>query len=151
MEIKTIIPTEYTPFDEIILCSNKLLKVNKIIDDKGFIPLFIGQDKKNKKPNIWLQTKTKEGFIQLIDKNKPLINIIELNEYTNGNQMDVILKNQNEKHIIIQIENIEGIPSITKLDLRTLGYNIYGDDKILHIGDMKMSGNSFQVDTFIGM
>ncbi len=72
----TQIPVEYIPYNEIILCSNKLISVKKIVDDKGFIPILIGQDKKTKRPLIWLNAKTKEGVIQLIDKNRPLINVI---------------------------------------------------------------------------
>lgn len=151
MENKTQIPTEYTPFDEIILCGNRLLNVKKLVDDKGFIPIFIGENKKTRKPQIWLNAKTKDGVIQLIDKNRPLINLIEVNEYSNDNQIDVIFNNQGEKHIILQIENLGDIPSITKLDLRTIGYNIYGDEKTLHIGSNLMTENSFQADTLIGV
>lgn len=151
MENKTKIPTEYTPFDEIILCGNRLLNVKKIVDDKGFIPIFIGENKRTKRPQVWLNAKTKDGVIQLIDKNRPLINLIELNEYSNDNQMDVILNNQGEKHIILQIENIGATPSVTKFDLRTIGYNIYGDENTLHIGGNQMTHNSFQADTLIGV
>ena len=149
MANKTQIPREYTPFDEIILCGNTLLYVEKIIDDKGFIPLFIGEDKKSKRPQIWLNAKTKDGVIQLLEKNRPLINLIELNEYTNENQIDVILNNAGEKHIILQIENIGEIPTITKLDLRTIGYNVYGDENTLHIGGSEMTNNSFHTETLI--
>lgn len=151
MENKTQIPVEYTPFDEIILCSNRLISVKNIIDDKGFIPILIGEDKKTKRPLIWLNAKTKDGVIQLIDKSSPLINIIELNDYSNDNQINVILNNQGDKHIILQIENLDGIPEITKLDLRTLGYNIYGDKNTLNIGGSQMQNNSFQVESLIGM
>lgn len=151
MENKTQIPTEYNPFDEIILCGNRLLKVKKIVDDKGFIPILIGENKKTKRPQIWLNAKTKDGVIQLIDKNRPLINLIEFNDYSNDNQIDVILNNQGEKHIILQIENLGEIPSITKFDLRTIGYNIYGDENTLHIGGSQMTKNSFQADTLIGV
>lgn len=151
MENKTQIPVEYTPFDEIILCGNRLLKVKKIVDDKGFIPILIGENKKTKRPQIWLNAKTKEGVIQLIDKSRPLINLIDLNDYTNDNQIDVILNNQGEKHIILQIENLDKIPSITKFDLRTIGYDIYGDENTLHIGKSEMSNNSFQAETLIGV
>jgi hypothetical protein len=151
MELKTQIPTEYTPFDEIILCGNRLIKVKKIVDDKGFIPILIGENKKTKRPQIWLNAKTNEGVIQLIDKSRPLINLIDLNDYTNDNQIDVILNNQGEKHIILQIENLDNVPSITKFDLRTMGYNIYGDKNTLHIGESEMTNNSFQTETLIGM
>jgi len=151
MENKTLIPTEYTPFDEIILCGNKLIKVKKIVDDKGFIPILIGENKKTKRPQIWLNAKTKDGVIQLIDKNRPLINLIEFNEYSNENQIDVILNNQGEKHIILQIESIGEIPSITKFDLRTIGYNIFGDERALNIGGSQMKNSSFQSETLIGV
>lgn len=152
METKTKIPTDYTPFDELMLCGNKLIGVKKIIDDKGFIPILIGKNKKTKRPQIWLNAKTKDGIIQLIDKDRPLINIIDLNDYTNDNQIDIILNNQGEKHIILQIENLDDIPSVTKFDLRTIGYNIYGDAQVLHIGGGgQMRNNSFQVETLIGM
>ena len=151
MENKTQIPVEYIPFNEIVLCSNRLISVKKLVDDKGFIPILIGEDKKTKRPLIWLNAKTKDGVIQLIDKSRPLINVIDLNDYSNDNQIDVILNNQGDKHIILQIENLDNIPSITKLDLRTLGYNIYGDENGLQIGGNLMQNNSFQVDTLIGM
>lgn len=147
----TQIPVEYQAYGEIILCSNRLINVKKIVDDKGFIPILIGQDKRTKRPLIWLNAKTKDGVIQLIDKSRPLINIIDLNDYSNDNQIDVILNNQGDKHIIVQIENLDATPSITKLDLRTLGYNIYGDENALNIGGSTMQQNSFQVDTLIGV
>ena len=151
MENKTQIPIEYTPFEEIILCGNRLIEVKKIIDDKGFIPILIGENKITKRPQIWLNAKTKDGVIQLIDKNRPLISLIEVNEYSNENQIDVILNNQGEKHIILQIENKGEIPSITKFDLRTIGYDIVGDENALHIGSNQMVNNSFQADTLIGI
>nr|WP_297787958.1 hypothetical protein [uncultured Allomuricauda sp.] len=151
MENKTQIPTEYTPYEEIVLCGNRLINVKKIVDDKGFIPILIGENKKTKRPLIWLNAKTKDGVIQLIDKSRPLINVIELNDYSNDSQIDVILDNQGDKHIILQIENLEGTPSVTKLDLRTLGYNIFGDENALNIGGNTMQQNSFQVETLIGI
>ncbi len=147
MKNKRQFPAEYTPFDEIILCSNKLNRVQAIIDDNGFFPILIGENKENKKPEIWLNTKTKEGILKLIDKNTSLINLIEINEHLNEDRIDVILNDQGKKQILLQIENFGILPTITKFDLRPIGYNIHGDEKVLCIGTNEMSNSSFHAET----
>lgn len=149
MQNKENIPEKYIPYDKIILCGNTLIKVIKIIDDKGFVPIFIGKDETNNRPKIWLNAKSKDGVIQLVDENKPLINIVTVNIYKNENQMDVIINNQGEKHILLQIEKLNEVPKITKFDLRTIGYNIYGNELNLNIGQSKMTGSTFQTETLI--
>lgn len=145
----TQIPAGYKPYEEIILCGNRLINVNKIFDDNGFIPILIGEDKAKKRPLIWLNAKTKDGVINLIDKSRSLINIIYINDYKNDNQIDVILNDQGEKHIIVQIENLDSIPSITKLDLRTMGYNIYGNENTLNVGGSTLNIGASHVNTLI--
>lgn len=143
------LPADYAPYSKLILCGNTLLNVGKIIDDNGFNPLLIGENKKNNSPLVWLKSRSNNGFIYLINKSKPLVNIISVNNYSNDKQLDVILENKGEKFILLQIEYCKEIPSVTKVDLRPIGYNFYGDEDSLHIGTSTMSGNTFQADTLI--
>lgn len=148
MKNKEQLPEEYQPYDSIVLCGNTLVKVQKIIDDKGFIPLLIGKGKDGT-PLVWLKAKTKDGFIDLVDKNIGLINIVSVNIYENENQLDIIINNQGKKYIVLQIEDLNSEPKITKLDLRTIGYNILGDQNELKIGNTIMTGSQFQAQTLI--
>lgn len=150
MKNKEQLPKDYRPFETIVLCGNTLINVEKIIDDKGFTPILIGKDENNP-PLIWLKAKTKTGTIELIRKNKALLNIISVNIYKNEKQMDVILNNSGEKHIVLQIENIYEFPVISKFDLRTIGYAVYGDKNELKIGNSFMVNSLFQAKNLIGM
>lgn len=147
-QITTQIPTDYTPYDQLEICSNMLIGVKKIIDDHGFIPILIGRADTNK-PLIWLRTKTRDGQLELVEKNNPLLNTIAVNFYKNDNSLDIILNDRGEKYLILQMEDITDTPRVTRIDLRTLGYNIHGGEEGLMLGNKSVYKNQFQVETLV--
>lgn len=144
------IPLDYKRYDKIIFCSNTLIEVERIIDDKGFTPILIG--KGTNKPKIWINTKTNNGNIELVRNSVPIVNEIEVNYYENDNTMTINLKMNGSKNLILQVEKLNTTPEVTKFDLRTLGYNIYGDSEKLNVGGATISGNTMSnLGVFIGV
>ena len=150
IEIKPSIPENFKNYEELLLSGNMLLDVKTIVDDKGFIPLLIRKDENNQ-PLIWLKTKSKNEVIDLVDGNKSLINVIDVNLYKNKKSMDVVLNDNGEKYLLLEIDFKNNIPNITNIDLRQLGYNIYGDEESLNIGTLEIKNNTYQTETMIGV
>lgn len=150
MQTSRTMPEDFKNYEELVLSGNILVDVKTIVDDKGFIPLLIRKGENNQ-PLIWLKAKSKDGEIDLVEKNRSLINVIEVNLYKNKKSMDVVLNHNGDKYLLLEIDYKENIPSITNIDLRQLGYDIYGDDDSLTIGSSKMENNTFHTETMIGV
>jgi len=150
MVTETQIPKDFKNYEQLILSGNTLLNVKTIVDDKGFIPLLIGKDE-NHNPLIWLKTKSGNGEVALVKRNESLINIIDVNVYKNEKSLNVVLNDKGEKYLLLEIDYKSNIPNITKIDLRQIGYNIYGDETGLNIGSSLIKKNTFHTDIMIGV
>lgn len=138
---KLPLPEGYIPFGELIICSNHLINVKVPIEFKNNIPLLIG---KGDVPLIWLSapiTKEGEDWREIVIKNKSMdekITVISSEE----NKLITI---KADNYTIIQvIKHSDEKAEVIMLDLRPLGFNIYGDANILHFGTNKFINNSFK-------
>lgn len=142
--------TQIENYPIIYFCSNKLIEVNNIINDNGIFPIEIKKDQ-NHKPLISLTINHKGEPITVVKNNKILYSSFSVNKYLNDSKIEVLFSNVEGKYIIMELI-IEGdIPHINKFDLKPLGYNIYGDENGLNIGEMTLANNSFQSNTFINI
>jgi hypothetical protein len=132
------LPAEYIPFSELIVCSNKLVNVSAIISIGVGIPMLIGQ---GQRPLLWIEMPTKEsGFQPLIQANRSLHPLIKVME-TEANAVAVYAK---DVLIIKAISLTETKGDISRLDLRPLGLDIYGDENYLQIGKTQLKNNTFE-------
>lgn len=135
------LPEGYIPFEELIICSNRLINVKVPIEFKKNIPLLIG---KGDVPLVWLSVPTsKEAkeWKEIVIKNKSKdkrTSIISSKE----NKLTTILV---DNYIIIRIvKHSDEKAEVVNLDLRPLGFNIRGDANIFYMGTNRFVNNSFK-------
>lgn len=138
---KPQLPEGYIPFGELIICSNHLINVKVLIEFKNNIPLLIG---KGDVPLIWLSAPiTKEGkdWREIVIKNKPMDEKITI-IHSEANKSITI--KDGDKTIIQVIKHSDEKAEVIMLDLKPLGFNIYGNSNVLHFGTNKFINNSFK-------
>lgn len=134
----------FEPYDRIKVCGN-IIGVRYLIDIRGFYPIIIG---KADKPEIWLYTKINNVVVPVVEKNiakTPQIKVYMDHVSINLKVFDI--GNNKWIDIINLIYNGIDMPTINILDLRPLGFEIYGDDECLNLGKCKMKGNTV-IDSF---
>lgn len=134
----------------IIFCSNKLIEVSNIIDDKGTFPIEIKKDHNNK-PIISITANNNGEPIKVIENNKILFSAIKVNKYLNDSKIEVVLNSSQGKYIIMEFIMENNSPNVNKFDLKPFGYNIYGDEKGLIVGGTTLQNNTFKTNTFISI
>lgn len=138
---KPQLPEDYIPFGELIICSNHLISVKVPIEFKNNIPLLIG---KGDVPLIWLSapiTKEEKDWRKIVIKNKPMDKKITV--IPSEAHKSITIK-AGDKTIIQVIRHSDEKAEVIMLDLKPLGFNIYGDANILHFGTNKFINNSFE-------
>lgn len=142
------LPGGYTPFDELIVCSNKLIKGTRPFEIEGKTPLLVGKDKG---PLIWLYLPTSKGtpeWSQLVTANKSLNSNIKVN-ITDEIRVNVTAGFHAIIDVILQSPETA---EILQLDLRPFGLDIHGDTQSLYIAKSRFSHNTFQnVNVMIGI
>lgn len=132
------LPKGYEPYSILSLCSNKLLNGTKIIAVKDILPLLIG---KGAKPQIWLQalqSPQSKKYILLVDASisrHPLVRVEEV-----GRQIIVKINGGT----VLRVEQTADDQAIvSELDLRSIGFNVYGGMSELSVGGMTFIGSTF--------
>ena len=134
------LPIDYVAFAELIVCSNRLVKVLAPFSIGGKVPLLVG---KGPEPVIWLNmrsTKVASGWLPLVRANRSLHPDVKVDK-TKNRRVSVLAK---DSLIIDVLLHTEDSAEIEQLDLRPLGLNIYGDSNSLYIGTNQLSHNTFQ-------
>ncbi len=142
------LPDSYTAYNTLFFCSNTFINLNQIINDNGFFPLLIG---KGEFPRIWLYMKNNNNEpIALVRDNISSLSQVKVNFYQIEKRISVEIFSMNDYIKILDIRLTNNTPNITNLDLRPIGYKIYGDSNSLNIGEGKYVNNVFQgMDTLI--
>ncbi len=132
----------YKPYETIVFCNNTFNNITYLIDDNGVFPLLIG---KGEFPRIWLYTRNNNNPIALVRDNISISAQVKVNIYQEERRMTIELFDMKDKYLnILEIVLKEGIPNLKRLDMRPIGYNIYGDSESLNIGNSKFANNVFQ-------
>ena len=132
------LPKGYSPYQTLTLCSNKLIGGTKVVAVGKVLPLLIG---KGAKPQIWIQAlefpKSKK-YILLVDASisrHPLVRVEEL-----GTQIVVKVNGG----VVLRVEQTgDDQAVVAELDLRSLGFNVYGGMLELNVGNMSFSNSTF--------
>ena len=136
------IPDVYKPYETIVFCSNTFKNLSYIIDDNGVIPILIG---KGEFPRIWLYARSENKPIALVRDNISILPQVKVNFYQVEKRMTIELFDMKDDYIkILEILLNNGIPTLKKLDMRPIGYNIFGDTESLNVGNSKYVNNVFQ-------
>jgi len=143
------LPSEYIPFDELVICSNKFINGKIPIKIKNEMPLLVG---KGDIPLIWLSapvTKDGKNWDLIVEKNKAKINKISVIPSAEDRTTKISLSGIS---IIQVIKTSETKAEIIELDLRPLGLNFHGDRQGFYIGTNLLSNNEFNnVPTMINI
>lgn len=131
------LPENYTPYDTLLVCSNKISGGAKIASIDGIYPLLIG---KGKRPLIWLQAivdsksrKFEEIITESVSKH-PLVNLFD-----DGSSIHV--KVSGEKILSLRLKE-SNVAEVHFLDLRPIGLDIHGNKNSLQVGFASFSNSS---------
>ncbi|TVP12696.1 hypothetical protein [Shewanella sp. KCT] len=147
MKTEVTLPDGYVPFGLLKVCSNTLKNGRIPISISGDQPFLVGR---GKKPRVWVN----QLALNEVGKTKPLVrDNLTLHPQISVDELDneVVIKADNEVLIhVVKVTDDEA--HIIKLDLRTIGIQIYGDQSELHVVNQTLSNNEFvNVDCMIGV
>jgi len=134
------LPSDYNAFDELVVCSNKLVNVLVPVTVSGKVPFLVG---KGPEPLIWLNMPSKaatSAWQPLVRANLSLHRDIKIVRPKKAS-VQVFVKGSLVIQVIAHsVTNAE----IERLDLRPVGLNIHGDTTGLYVGNNELKGNTFQ-------
>lgn len=152
---KTKLPINYTPYEELNVCTNTLINGKVPIEIEGHIPFLIG---KGEIPQVWLSVPGPKGeWIDLIVSNKRAEIkskkfkqfLLTIEESAEDKRIDISMWKTN---ILSVIQEAENKAVVTSLDLRPFNLLISGGNEGLHIGGQLLRGNTMSnVHTMIGI
>ena len=137
MITKNTLPEEYHPYGRLTLCSNLLIGGGHLIQVGEVLPLLVGN---GETPKVWLQVPADPAgkqFIQMVVASVAthpavLVSVI-------GGILCVSAGGKK----VLQVRGIGPNEAVVELlDLRPVGFNIFGDTNGLSAGGMQMSGNT---------
>lgn len=142
-----VLPESYAPTEDIIFCGNNISNYQFLIEDNGFHPILIGR---GEIPRIWLFAKSEyDEIIALIDDSVSVVNQIKVDIQNSKKRIEI--KDIPSGTMVLKLEYNE-VLKINEIDLRTIGYNIFGKESQLMVGDTTIIGNTFNnVKTIIGL
>ena len=132
------LPNEFVAFEELRFCSNTLQNCEIPIAIDGRPILLVG---KGEQPQIWLwglvDQKTKE-LVQIVSSNSVRVFTAPIKVESENDSTCVKL---NDTIIIKAVKLSDENAAIEQIDMRPLGFNIYGNSSTLNVGTNVMVGN----------
>jgi hypothetical protein len=141
--INQSLPQEYKPYHNITFCGNTFKNLKYLIDDNGFIPLLIGM---GDIPRLWIYTKKELNAVVVVQDSVAILPVIRVDIFSNEKKLSVEFTQvpgaTNTK--IFEMDFSAEIPVVKLIDLRPVGYNVFGDSTALNIGEQKYQGHMFE-------
>lgn len=143
--IKT--PPDYTPFQKVNICGNRLENIPYILDVGGNYPILIGR---GVIPYVWIyapQDPTGQRWTAVVERSSGIFPGITV-ENPQDRYTKTIVK-MDEKVLIEIIKKSDEEIEIPFIDLRPISLNIHGNREGLNVGGNKLTrnvmsgGNSF--------
>lgn len=132
------LPSNYEPYKILDFCSNKIIGVNHILEIGGVLPLLIGV---GKVPRVWLQgvsEPNQHAFTTIVADSKSIHPAAKV--LIKGDVIVVSLKDVT----ILKVEAKNSQQAkVSKIDLRPLGLNVFGDQEKLNMGNMQFCNSIF--------
>ncbi|MCA9498240.1 MAG: hypothetical protein MRJ67_13670 [Nitrospirales bacterium] len=131
------LPTEFTPYKQLEIATNKLVDGVALVSINGFIPVLIGR---GETPEIWVTIPADQQgkeWRPIVSKNMSLLDVITV--MAKENMIGVALVDE----IVLEVKEItrESV-EITKCNLRPFGINVFLEDDCLKIMTNRYSGNT---------
>ena len=128
----TELPKDYEPFRTLIVCSNVLVGGQYILTVGTFPVLLIG---KGVFPLVWCSIPVNEDrskWVYVIERNSPTRDALRI-EFADENREIIICLSDTQE--ILRVRKIdEKQAEVDALDLRPLGFDVYGDKHQLRVG-----------------
>jgi len=136
--MNTKFPPEFTPYKELIVCSNKFIDGQVPIEVNNYNILLVG---KGEHPLVWISTFTSP-------KSKLLIHLVDKNQSIQQGFEVILPKNETiitfNKIILLHVrQNSEENAEIIEIDFRPIGLVIHGDNNGLFVGTNQLVNNIF--------
>lgn len=148
MIFKTDLPKDYIPYESLNFCSNLLQNCKFLISIGDRLPILISS---GDSPSIWLSMivdPKKKHYQDLVIASESKHPFIKVNS-SKDNEITIYAKGQLILKVIAENRNSA---SIQQIDLRRVGFNIFGDENSLSVGGNTFSSNTFRnVETMIGL
>jgi hypothetical protein len=147
MRTKGKLPKEYSPFQELIICSNRFTDGVVPLEVNKNVVLLVGQ---GDHPSIWLS-------VPRPSKSDEQVHIVKNNQALHGEFVITFLKDTTVvslgKTVLLRAEKLSDQKAeVTEMDFRPIGLNIYGDKNGLYVGTNLLAGNTFvNVHTMIAI
>lgn len=140
-------PSEYQKLDRLNICSNVLIGAGAIVKIGELEPILIGEGLNF--PAIWLKARTNEGdWVSVVERSISLNSQVRVINVLGTCTTEITT----DETIILKARQQGAECFIDQLDLRPLGFNMYGSSQFLKVGESEFIGNTFQgVGTFIGI
>lgn len=137
------LPQEYKQYPTINFCGNTFKGLNYLIDDNGFIPFLVGN---GVIPRVWIYTKKDNNAIAVVRDSVAVFPVIKIDIFNRDKKLIINLTRMpNLEDIkIFEIDFSNQIPIVNQIDLRPIGYYVFGDKYELNIGQQKYQGNIFE-------
>ena len=133
-----LLPSQYTPFDEIEIGTNRLINVKVLFEINGHVPLLIGS---GDIPRIWLSVPADpkgETWQPLVRDNKSFHPKVIVQKGQDTLVIDtpdgIVLKVRKES---------DGIAKVQSINLRPFAISIYGDETSLKVYNSDLVRNVF--------
>ena len=140
--INQTLPSEYKQYSSIYFCGNTFNNLKYLIDDNGFIPFLIGV---GEIPRLWLYVKKENNSLVVVRDNIAILPTVKVDVFSKDKKLKVELSHipNVEDMKIFEIDFSGSIPNVNHIDLRPIGYNIFGDKTELTIGVNKFKNRIF--------
>jgi hypothetical protein len=131
------LPENYQPYESLTICSNTLLGGGHVVAVGEVLPIVIG---KGTKPQIWLQAMSapnSKEFVSIIESSvskHPAVEVIE-------EEGAIVVTIQGSKVLVVKADS-EKSATVSQLDLRPIGLNLFGNKSSLTAGGSHLSGNT---------
>jgi hypothetical protein len=137
MITKSTLPEAYRPYDRLTLCSNFVIGGGHLIQVGEVLPLLVGC---GEVPQVWLQAPTDRAgkeFVKLVVASVAAHPAVLVN--VDGGVLSVSAGGKK----VLQVRAVRPDEAVVDiLDLRPVGFNIFGDANGLSVGGVQMSGNT---------
>lgn len=143
------LPEKYISLESLTICSNKMIGGGFPFAVGGQLPLIIGS---GKEPMVWMQAVTDshaKTLLLIVDENISTVKEINVTKPESG-VIEIYLEGKIKLLRVKKMGNKSA--TISDLDLRPLGLNIFGNEKGLNVGGSSFSKNTFQGSgVFVGL
>lgn len=132
------LPDKYEPYQKIKICSNYLIGGGVLFSIGDQFPLLIGT---GELPKIWLsalENPDSKRLVSIVEESRSVHELVKMEQIDSGYVVTVF-----DKTILKILVRGDGVPEISILDLRYIGFNISGNSSGLQASGMTIKNSTF--------